>query len=240
MFHGPYVQFRNSPFSVHSFHSDLEPTWTIWSQLKHVSPRNAPFKTENEGKVVPALNQLRITPWRRKGEWRYSSTILYLGSRWRWVVIFMPQTLYPQGECPGIHCIGGRVGPTAGLNEERKKTIVFADNRTPDSSVAEPVACRYTDLTISKAVSIECLHKLKHKNKVVLFSITSWNSGESTYSSTHSSFQHSRLGSFTHEERAADAKCTGSRRTSSWFTPTSRLGEEAEYAFILAVNNDLH
>jgi hypothetical protein len=29
------------------------------------------------------------------GEWRYSSTILYLGTRWRWVVYFTPLPLYP-------------------------------------------------------------------------------------------------------------------------------------------------
>jgi hypothetical protein len=30
-------------------------------------------------------------------EWRYSSTILDLGTRWRWVVSFMPRSLYPRG-----------------------------------------------------------------------------------------------------------------------------------------------
>jgi hypothetical protein len=32
------------------------------------------------------------------GEWRYSSTILELDNRWRWVVRFTPQPLYPPGE----------------------------------------------------------------------------------------------------------------------------------------------
>jgi hypothetical protein len=39
-------------------------------------------------------------PWRRMREWRYSSTILYLGTRWRWVVIFTPLPLYSRGNNP--------------------------------------------------------------------------------------------------------------------------------------------
>jgi hypothetical protein len=34
------------------------------------------------------------------GEWRYSSTILDLGTRWRWVVSFKPQPLWPGGNSP--------------------------------------------------------------------------------------------------------------------------------------------
>jgi hypothetical protein len=37
-----------------------------------------------------------VIPWRRMGELRYSSTILDLGTRWRWVVSFMPRPLYPR------------------------------------------------------------------------------------------------------------------------------------------------
>jgi hypothetical protein len=39
-------------------------------------------------------------PWRRKEEWRYSSTILDLCTRWRWVVGFSPRPLYPRGNGP--------------------------------------------------------------------------------------------------------------------------------------------
>jgi hypothetical protein len=34
------------------------------------------------------------------GEWKYSSTILDIGTRWRWVVSFMPQRLYHLGNSP--------------------------------------------------------------------------------------------------------------------------------------------
>jgi hypothetical protein len=48
-------------------------------------------------------------PW-RWGEWRYSSTILDLSTRWRWVVSFMPWPLYPREIAPGTYRIGGWVG----------------------------------------------------------------------------------------------------------------------------------
>jgi hypothetical protein len=37
--------------------------------------------------------------------------ILDLGTRWRWVVSFTLQPLYPQGRAPCTHWIGGWVGP---------------------------------------------------------------------------------------------------------------------------------
>jgi hypothetical protein len=39
-------------------------------------------------------------PWWHMGEWKYTSTILDLGIRWRWVVSSMPRLLYPQGNRP--------------------------------------------------------------------------------------------------------------------------------------------
>jgi hypothetical protein len=32
------------------------------------------------------------------GEWRYTSTILDFGTRWEWMISFMPWPLYPQGK----------------------------------------------------------------------------------------------------------------------------------------------
>jgi hypothetical protein len=46
------------------------------------------------------------------GEWRYSSTILDLGTRWRWVASYTPRH---------YHCIGGWVGPRAGLDVMEKR-----------------------------------------------------------------------------------------------------------------------
>jgi hypothetical protein len=47
------------------------------------------------------------------GEWRYSSVILDLGTRWR-----LPHPLYPRA-----HWIGGCVGCRAGLNAVEKRDI---------------------------------------------------------------------------------------------------------------------
>jgi hypothetical protein len=43
-------------------------------------------------------------------------SFLNLSARWEWVVNATPWLLYPQGERPSTHCIGGRVNPRAGLN----------------------------------------------------------------------------------------------------------------------------
>jgi hypothetical protein len=50
----------------------------------------------------------------------YSFTILDIGTRWRWVVDFMPRPLYPSG----THWVGGWVGPRPGLvNVEKIKFL---------------------------------------------------------------------------------------------------------------------
>jgi hypothetical protein len=41
-------------------------------------------------------------PQTRIGEWTYSSTILDLGTRWRWVVSFTPLPHYPPGTQPTV------------------------------------------------------------------------------------------------------------------------------------------
>jgi hypothetical protein len=51
-------------------------------------------------KVVSVLTQLSDTSWRHMGEWRYSSTILDLDTKWKWVVSFMLRPLYRRGKNP--------------------------------------------------------------------------------------------------------------------------------------------
>jgi hypothetical protein len=62
--------------------------------------------------------------------WRYSSTILDLSTRCRWVVIFPSQPLYPRSKSPGTHCLGDWVGPRASVD------------------TVEYIACCYTDWAI--------------------------------------------------------------------------------------------
>jgi hypothetical protein len=60
------------------------------------------------------------------GEWRYSSTILHVGTRWRWTVSFTPLPLSPPGEkTSDTNRIRGWVGSRAGLNPVKKRKISF-------------------------------------------------------------------------------------------------------------------
>jgi hypothetical protein len=69
------------------------------------------------------------------GEWRYSSTILHLGTRWRCVIGFTSRPLYPRGKIPGTNSIRGWVGPRDGLEAvERKKTFTLPEIEPRPSS----------------------------------------------------------------------------------------------------------
>jgi hypothetical protein len=73
-----------------------------------------------KGKQVYVINELSTTSWKLTGECKYSSTILDLGTRWKWVVSFMPRSLYPRERSPDIHWIGGWVGLKAILQAVEK------------------------------------------------------------------------------------------------------------------------
>jgi hypothetical protein len=52
--------------------------------------------------------------------------ILYLGTRWGWVVSVTPRPRFSPGErTPGTHCTGGWVGPRAGLDTETRGKIIL-------------------------------------------------------------------------------------------------------------------
>jgi hypothetical protein len=77
------------------------------------------------------------------GKWRYSSTILDLGTSWRWVVSFTPLPLYPRGKSPlytldmrlrGPHSRSGRRGEEKILDPTGTRTPI------PRSSSLWPVA----------------------------------------------------------------------------------------------------
>jgi hypothetical protein len=83
------------------------------------------------------------TPWGRIGEWRYSSKILDLSTRWKRVVSFTSLPLYPWGK---IHRypLDRRLGrPIAGLDADT--ILTTTENRTP---ALQPVARHYTDWAI--------------------------------------------------------------------------------------------
>jgi hypothetical protein len=51
----------------------------------------------------------------------YRSTFSWPRTSWRWVVSFTSWSLYPRRKSPGTHCIGGWVGPRAGLDDVEKR-----------------------------------------------------------------------------------------------------------------------
>jgi hypothetical protein len=63
------------------------------------SPRILLWSEQGYRRICPCA-QLTTTPWRRVGEWRYSSNILHLGTKWRRVASFTPRPFYPRGNGP--------------------------------------------------------------------------------------------------------------------------------------------
>jgi hypothetical protein len=82
-------------------------------------------------------------PCRHMGEWRYSSNILDLGTRWRRVVSFTPRPLYPRGKSRQYlldRRLGGSQSRSGRCGEE--KNLAPARNKTP---AIQPVPRRYTE-----------------------------------------------------------------------------------------------
>jgi hypothetical protein len=79
--------------------------------------------TKHAGKFNTVFNSLSAKPWRRVREWRYSSAILDLSTRWRWVIRFTPRPLYPRERAPGTHCLGGWLSSRVCLDAVEKRKI---------------------------------------------------------------------------------------------------------------------
>jgi hypothetical protein len=88
--------------------------------------------------LVP--NQLRTTPWRHIGDWRYCSTFLNLSIKWEW-----------SASCP-CHFTPKEIAPRASLDTV-EKYLALAGNWTftPQSSTQQP-RC-YTDWATLAAVT---------------------------------------------------------------------------------------
>jgi hypothetical protein len=86
-----------------------------WCQQSYLAP------SAGKGKVVHLLNYSSTMPWRHMGEWRYSSTIFDLGTRW----LASCPGRFTSGEiAPRTHWIEGWVGPRAGLDAVEKRKIL--------------------------------------------------------------------------------------------------------------------
>jgi hypothetical protein len=77
---------------------------------------------------VDSFHYLSTMLLRHMGQWRYSCNILLdLGTRWRWVVSFTPQLLYPRGKRPRYALDRRLGGPESwsGRYGERKTFPLF-------------------------------------------------------------------------------------------------------------------
>jgi hypothetical protein len=66
-------------------------------------------------------------PWKHMGEWRYSSTFLDLGTRWRQAVSFTALPLYPRGystQYPWDRRLGGPRSRSGRCGEETNVTLL--------------------------------------------------------------------------------------------------------------------
>jgi hypothetical protein len=124
--------------------------WTCWKTTdldqgkwvqKHIQIVIYTCKTQRELKSKVSI----IVQWRCMGKWRYVSTILVLGTRWRSVVSFTPLSLYPHGKSPGNHRIGDWLGSRDGLDAAEKRTSCTAGNGT---LVVQRIAHGYIDWPI--------------------------------------------------------------------------------------------
>jgi hypothetical protein len=90
-------------------------------------------------------------PWRRIGEWMYSSThsltLALDGDEWS---ASRPGRFTPRERAPGTQCIGGCVGLRAVLDAVVKRKIPSPRRESnPRTPIVQPVARRYTDWAIT-------------------------------------------------------------------------------------------
>jgi hypothetical protein len=89
------------------------------------------------------------------GEWKYSSTILDLGVRWRWVASFTALPCYPWETAPGTHWTGGWMGPRAGVDIMEKRRVSFPYWESDSGSlVVQTSAKLFTDWAVQAAPCI--------------------------------------------------------------------------------------
>jgi hypothetical protein len=92
-------------------------------------------------KSCPCVFKLRTTPWKRTGEWRYSSTQSLTsaldGGEWS---ASRRGHFTPREIAPGTHRIG-----TAVLDAAKRKTPSSCQESNPRTPIVQPVVQRYTN-----------------------------------------------------------------------------------------------
>jgi hypothetical protein len=99
---------------------------------------------------------------------------LYLGARWGWVVNATPRPFYPRG-WPCSHCIGGWVGPRAGLEGCGKSLPPEPTSPSPMmvSLSNNPLASTWTMLYI-----YICMHNYIELKQTLITLLTNWRNDE--------------------------------------------------------------
>jgi hypothetical protein len=114
-----------APLQLYKFTNLKEPRreWRGKKEVKkgrkyerHVKKRNEEIDRQKKGKVVLMLNWLGTETWRCMGRCGYSYTIP--------VVNFTLPPVYPRENSPCTRCIGGWVGPRAGLEAVEYRNIL--------------------------------------------------------------------------------------------------------------------
>jgi hypothetical protein len=100
-------------------------------------------------------------------EWRYSWTILDLGTRWKWVVDFTPWSLYPQGKSPWYNSDRRLSGPQGryGRSEIEKNPLPMPGIENPFSlSSTTPDRRNASKLSLwTKSVITDLKYKVSSK-----------------------------------------------------------------------------
>jgi hypothetical protein len=81
----------------------------------------------------------------------YSSTILHFGTSWRWVISFTSWPLYPQGNSPQTHWMGGWMGPWICLDAVEDRKILHFRESKPGRPARSPPLYRlsYPDSSLN-------------------------------------------------------------------------------------------
>jgi hypothetical protein len=134
--------------------SDTKYLWELWVTIFYLT-RLPPWNEWNNHKwldysVSKIYSKVKV---RRVWEWRYSSTILEFGIRWRWVVTFTPRRLYSWENGPRYPFDRRLGGPQSRAGHcWRVKPLAPA---------FQTVARRYIDLAIPGPQEIHFLKEIK-------------------------------------------------------------------------------
>jgi hypothetical protein len=97
-------------------------------------------------------------PWWHIGEWRYSLTILDLGTRWKCVVSFVPQLLHSWERSPP-YPLDMRLGVPQSQSGCCGVQKISCPCQKLNPPAIQPVACCYTD----SAIPALTIHNTDHK-----------------------------------------------------------------------------